>query len=203
MTTLLPKVFTAAISFSCFAQAMAADEIKDLADLDSPTPTLAKATASQDSVTDAQLKERAMQAIPDDFLSQFAPSEDSAEDPSKAQAERNIVTESDILCFKGVATLVPKSAVIHVPDALKERMEMVPGSKIVTWTQFIQQNRGWITSLEVKLTEATGETPFSEERAEWIAENGKIIVATLQGGPVSVLPPKETPEETTETASRN
>jgi len=199
MNKLIPKVFTAAISLGCMPQAVFAD---DLSDLDKKSPVAAVATASQDSATDAQLKELAKRTEVDDFMTQFTPSEDTQPDPSKAQAERNIVSESDILCFNGFATLVPKSAVIHVPETLKGRMELLPGAKIVTWLDFIQQNRGWITSLEVTLSEATGETPFSEERSQWIADNGKIIVATLQGGPISVLPPKE-PEETTETASRN
>ena len=199
MNKILPTVFTAAISLGCLSQTVFAE---GLADLDKQTPVATKAAASQDSVTDAQLKERAAQTKVEDFVNQFTPSEDTEADPSKAQAERDIISESDILCFNGVATLVPKSSVIHIPDALKGRMELVPGAKIVTWVEFIQLNRGWITSLEVKLTEATGETAFSEERTEWISENGKIIVATLQGGPISVLPPKE-PEATTETASRN
>ena len=136
--------------------------------------------------TNAKLAEAA-------FFEKFQPSE--LPDKSNEQEKKDIVAESDILCFRGAATLVPKRAVIHVPERLKTRLQLAPGAKLMTWSEFFAVNRSWISVIEVSIEEATGEKPFEEKRQEWLDTNSKVIVATLRRGPVSVLPLKESATE--------
>jgi len=127
------------------------------------------------------------------FFENFQPS--SQPDRSNQQEKKDIVAESDILCFRGSATLVPKRAVIHVPERHAKRLQMAPGAKLMTWSEFYALNRSWISVVEVSLEEAKGETPFDEERQQWLDSSSKVVVATLRRGPVSVLPLKEVEQE--------
>jgi len=98
---------------------------------------------------------------------------------------------TDFLCFNGLATLVPKGAILHMPKSMQDRLHFVDGSSIKTWEDFFPVNRAWITTMEVSRTQAEGNTPFSEETLKSLNKSQMVVVATLQGGPISVLPPKK------------
>ncbi|MEM6277908.1 MAG: hypothetical protein AAF733_00415 [Verrucomicrobiota bacterium] len=119
------------------------------------------------------------------------PTGNTEEDPSLANAERDLVKSSAIFSFRGNLTLVPKRAVLHVPSNYESRMAPVKGDKVQTWRQFYQSNRGWIRTMEVTREQALGHVPFSEETAEAISESSVVVVATYKGGPISVLPLKD------------
>lgn len=111
-------------------------------------------------------------------------------DPSLVNQPKDLIASSDILCFGGLATLVPKRAVMHVPKNLADRLKFLPGSKVMSWADFFAQNRGWITTVEVSRIQAEGNKPLDEEISKRIGKSSNLIVATYQGGPISVLPPK-------------
>lgn len=117
------------------------------------------------------------------------------EDPSKENKPVNLLEQSDILCFNGIATLIPKRAIISAPKKYKDRYKFVDGSQIVSFQKFFAQNRGWISNIEVSRAQAEGVEGFDEKVSEFIEESGNLIVATYLGGPISVLPPKK-PDET-------
>jgi hypothetical protein len=120
------------------------------------------------------------------------------EDPTKVNQPVNLLEQSDIVCFGGVATLVPKRAILTIPAKYKECLKLKPGSKIVGWSEFFAVNRGWITTVEVSRVQAEGNQPLAKETAERISKSGNLVVATFLGGPISVLPLKQ-PEAKTET----
>ena len=122
------------------------------------------------------------------------PSGTSEEDPSLANNERDLVKSSTVFAYRGYLTLVPKRAVLHVPERLQDRLEPDKGAKILTWKNFHQANRGWIRTLEVTREQALGHTPFNEEITKSISESAQVVVATYKGGPISVLPLKEEEE---------
>jgi hypothetical protein len=111
-------------------------------------------------------------------------------DPSVVNRPRDLLSESDILCFDGIATLVPKRAILLSPQNLADRVGFKPGSKILSWVDFYAKNRGWITTVEVSRTQAEGNLALPEETQKQMAKCGNLVVATYQGGPISVLPPK-------------
>jgi hypothetical protein len=126
------------------------------------------------------------------------------EDPSKPLASRDLIKDSTILCYRGYLTLVPKRAVLHLPEALKDRFEAKDKVKVVSWNGFFQVNRGWIRAVEVTREQAMGQAPMSEEVVKSFQEGNSAVIATFKGGPISVLPyvAPETPKEG-ETAPAN
>ena len=108
-----------------------------------------------------------------------------------AKPKGDLLSQSDIICFNGLATLVPKRAVIAVPERYQSRLEFKTGAKLTTWDKFYASNRAWIGVLEVEFEQATGQKPFSETQATAMQNSSRMIVATYNKGPVSVLPLKE------------
>lgn len=111
-------------------------------------------------------------------------------DPSVVNRPKDLLSESDILCFDGIATLVPKRAILLSPQNLADRVGFKPGSKIMSWSDFYAKNRGWITTVEVSRTQAEGNLALPDETQKYLAKCGNLVVATYLGGPISVLPPK-------------
>lgn len=120
------------------------------------------------------------------------------EDPSKSNQPVNLLEQSDIVCFGGVATLVPKRAILAIPAKYKECLKLKSGSKIVGWADFYAVNRGWITTVEVSRVQAEGNKALAKETSERITKSTNLVVATFMGGPISVLPLKQ-PAANTET----
>ena len=85
---------------------------------------------------------------------------------------------------------MPKRALLGIPKNLADRLKFQPGSQIKSWADFYAQNRGWITTVEVSRIQAEGNKPMSEEFYKNIGKSTNLVVATYQGGPISVLPLK-------------
>ncbi len=135
----------------------------------------------------------------------FATMERTAgEDPSVVNRPKDLIERSDVICFNGFATLVPKRAILHIPDYYKARVGIQQGARIISWSDFMTRNRGWVRQHEVDRATAEGKTPLGEEVVDRFKKSNQMIVATLRGGPISVLPPQvEEPadSEGVETAS--
>lgn len=129
-----------------------------------------------------------------DPMSVFRLAETAGEQASKPEPS-SLISRSEILTLGGKATLVPKRAVIHIPDQYKGRLSLSPGVRIVTWTEFYAMNRGWIDTVDIDRKVAEGLEQLPEEFAERFSKRGKVVVATLLGRPVSVMPYVEPVEE--------
>ncbi len=148
----------------------------------------------RDAATHEDLSKALLQSLRNSPVKALKPSQ--GQDPSKAKVPKDLISQSDIICYRGAATLVPKRAVIHVPEALEDRLEMKDDARVYTWTNFYAANRAWIAVVEVDFEQAKGESPLPEKTLEWIQNSNKLVVATLKGGPISVLPPKEAEPDT-------
>ncbi|RYD47779.1 MAG: hypothetical protein EOP85_04835 [Verrucomicrobiaceae bacterium] len=117
----------------------------------------------------------------------------------------DLISMSEILCYNGALTLVPKRAVLEFPKNLADRMKPKPGARVQNWGEFYAANRGWITVVEVSKEQAQGKQPLPEQTATHIAKCGKLVVATFAGNPIAVLPlqspAEDSPEPSTTTAS--
>ncbi len=120
----------------------------------------------------------------------------TGEDPSKANQPTDILAESDIISFRGLATLVPKRAILQIPQAYAGNLKMEPGSKFVSWLEFYAANRGWITTVDVSREQAEGKVPIAEDTQKLLSKSRNLVVATYKAGPISVLPLKEPAPET-------
>lgn len=153
-------------------------------------------TAMRDAATHDQLSANLRRVQSSDPMKQFKPSE--GKDPSKENQPTDLLSRSDMLCFNGTATLVPKGSILVTPPLFSDRIGMRSGAKIVTWLEFLSLNRGWITTHEISLAQAEGKEPLSEAATEVLRKSTSVVVATLQGGPISKLAP-QAPAATPET----
>lgn len=101
-------------------------------------------------------------------------------------AEQSIIKQSMILHDGKNWTIVPKGAVIFLPEALKNRVDVKPVGNLLPWSDFLAQNFGWITTNEVTFDQAAGNIALPAARVAFWAKQDKIVVAVHQNGPISV-----------------
>ena len=136
-----------------------------------------------------------------DPMKSLIPSE--GEDPSKKNQPKDLISSSDVISFNGVTTLVPKRAIIQMPEVYKDRLNNhSPGNKVIGWWDFYRLNRGWITTVEVTRVQAEGKEPLAEKISEGFSKNRNMIIATYSAGPISLLPLKEKEEGETEAKTK-
>lgn len=143
----------------------------------------------RDAATHDQLARRLRKSEQIDPMDKLQPAK--GEDPSKVNQPTDLLESSDVICFGGVATLVPKRAILSAPKGVKDRVGLQKGVRIVGWLEFLSLNRGWITTVEVTRAQAEGNKNIAEETRDRISKTSNLVVATLMGGPISVLPLKE------------
>ncbi len=86
-----------------------------------------------------------------------------------------------------------------MPPEFETRRGYSQGSKLVSWSQFLVLNRGWITTIEVTRLQAEGNEAFGNSITSLLERTKMMVVATFSQCPTSVLPPKEPPEITSTT----
>lgn len=100
-------------------------------------------------------------------------------------SSQSILAQSTILSDGSNWTLVPNGAVLHIPDGLKSRVNATPSGGLLTWSDFLTRNRGWITTCEVSIAQASAKETLPAERTEFWSKQDKIVVAVHQRGPIS------------------
>ena len=114
----------------------------------------AEAPAMRDAVTHDGLVLTLRQAEQNDPMKKLKAAK--GEDPSGKNRPKSLLSESDIISFGGLATLVPKRAILQIPESCAGRLKIEAGAKIVSWSDFYAQNRGWITTVEISREQAEG-----------------------------------------------
>ncbi|NNC90581.1 MAG: hypothetical protein HKN82_19160 [Akkermansiaceae bacterium] len=98
----------------------------------------------------------------------------------------NITANSDFIVFGEASTLVPKGAILHVPNRFRANIDRAPRSGLKIWNQFLSTNRGRLMPLEITRDQALGVAPIEKERLEAACRTGRIVVAVMHGNPTSV-----------------
>ncbi len=101
--------------------------------------------------------------------------------------DQSIIRQSVILNDGKNWTLVPKGAVIFLPDSMKHRVVAKPVGTLLPWSEFLSNNIAWIATHDVSFDQATGAKPLPAERAAFWAKHDKLVIAVHQNGPISVL----------------
>lgn len=120
------------------------------------------------------------------------------ETPAEGQAKVNranhqsIIAQSTILHDGKNWTLIPKGAVIFLPQAMRSRVNAKPVGTLLPWNDFLTQNRAWITTTDVSFDQAAGTEALPPERVAYWAKQEKIVIATHRQGPISVRIAPET-----------
>lgn len=108
-------------------------------------------------------------------------------------AEQSIIKQSMILHDGQNWTLVPKGAVLFLPDPLKNRVDVKPLGTLLPFVDFLTKNRSWITTNEVTFNQAAGTEALPEERSTFWSKQDKMVIAVHQSGPISVRVSQATP----------
>lgn len=101
---------------------------------------------------------------------------------------QSLLARSEVLCRGEFATLVPKQAVLCLPESHRGLTGLREGVRLISWDQFFNMNRSWIRTYEVSRNQAEGLEPLPEETVQMFQDAEQIIIATYQSGPISVLP---------------
>lgn len=157
----------------------------------------------RDATTHEELELRYRKAMQEEAMRKAnapAPQVDPAKKPAPAKPAEpakppTLLGQSDIICFNGVATIVPKRAILQSPQNLASRLQYQAGAKLVGWKDFYELNRAWITTVEVSEEQAQGDSPLAEDTQKKVVKSTQLVVATFKGGPISVLPLKTPPPE--------
>lgn len=92
---------------------------------------------------------------------------------------------SEFISFNGAGTLIPKHAILHVPEKLRANVTSAMTGKFTPWQEFACRYRAVVTTFDVTLDEASGKTPLKPERVEALRKLDRIAVAVLNGSPIS------------------
>lgn len=106
---------------------------------------------------------------------------------AQQKEEPSIIKQSVILHDGKNWTLVPKGAVVFLPAALKNRVDVKPVGRLLPFSEFLTQNRAWITTNEVSFDQAAGNEALPAERAAFWSKQDKVVIATHQSGPISIV----------------
>lgn len=101
----------------------------------------------------------------------------------------SLLSRSLILSFRGSWTIVPKGAILHLPKSYQDRVVTRPSGRLIPWSEFHARNRGWIHTQNVSIENARGDVALSPEILELHKRLGRVVVAVLHRGPISVKAP--------------
>jgi hypothetical protein len=107
--------------------------------------------------------------------------------------DQSIVKQSIILNDGKHWTLVPKGAVIFLPEAMKSRVNGKPVGILLTFTDFLTRNHAWVATNEVSFKQAAGSEQLPAESTTFWAKQDKVVIAVHQNGPISVRVANEPP----------
>ena len=113
----------------------------------------------------------------------------------KGPDSSSLIKRSAVLSSDRNWTIVPKGAVLHVPQQYQVRVNGKRAGKLIPWKTFYTQNRGWIHVHSVSMDQARGEEKMDPKQVEVYKSVSRVVVSVCHGGPISVIAPKEEEKE--------
>jgi hypothetical protein len=126
---------------------------------------------------------------------------EAAREPRKLKPTGNPLGRSTVLAQGAYWTIVPKGAVIHVPDNFRARVGAEPKGTLLRWKDFSIRNRGWIHTQPVSFSQAAGKTPLSQETLDHNKKLARVVVAVHRGGPITLHPARQDSDQPTLTTN--
>lgn len=171
-----------ALALFCFSPlaSLSGQEVKG--DAKPVTAGPSNAGKMRDRITDEQLKE-ARKTVP----STLDKAKAKPVDPPTAAVKRDVYQISDVLVDGGFHTVVPRGAVLSVPESLADRLASGPAGKFQFWPDFYARNKNWIKLQEVDVEVARGKMPIPENVIKMMETEPKMVLAVYKGNPITVL----------------
>ena len=110
---------------------------------------------------------------------------------TKKTFNANPYANSVILVSGKYHTLVPKGSILNQPERHNKRFVTKPSGDFIPLKKFITRNYAWLSTKEVNFEQVTGEQPLSESLQKSIQQSGRVVIATLNQNPISVLKLKQ------------
>lgn len=148
---------------------------------------LTKRPAVRDRITDAELE-----AIKAEHEIDYGPGFRPTEKP-EMPVRGNLYADSALLSDGQNHTLIPKDALIWVPDALRDRVVEKPVGRLILWPEFVRQH-SWVRAEELSLETSEGKTPLTEDQWKKLRQPHFIVVSVHLGNPISLILP-DVPKE--------
>jgi len=108
----------------------------------------------------------------------------------------DLADHSEFIAFDGNVTLLPKGAIIHVPDRFKANVVAKMEGNLMLWNEFVARYPGLVSRMDVSIEEASGTTPLKPERLQAERVKNLIIVGVLNRNPITVSRAAITPVTT-------
>lgn len=168
----------------CFGGLTEAQEVEPKAPLEPVKPP----GRMRHRITDEELKK-----IRAESPSTFDAAKAKPVEKAVTAVKRDIYQTSDILVDGAFHTVVPKGAILSVPESLGDRLASGAAGKFQFWPDFYARNKEWIKLQEVEIDVAKGKIPLPEAVIKMMATEPKVVIAVYKGNLVTVLeaPPKE------------
>ncbi|MFD2255757.1 hypothetical protein ACFSSA_03630 [Luteolibacter algae] len=128
------------------------------------------------AISDAEIKAQRKQA----HFGGFAAPEDQ-------RKGYELADYSDFLVVDGKYVILPKNSIIHLPDAHKGLLRSAPEGTLMSWSEFLNQYTGMVTTMDVSLDEVSGDKALNAEKMEIAAKAGLIVIAVYDRSPITVL----------------
>ena len=108
---------------------------------------------------------------------------------SHASSAQESSSQSIILTDGSNWTLVPRGAVLFLPQEQQEKIGKRPIGNLLPWKKFASLNKSWITAEEVTLRQAEGIHEIDPRRTSYWTKQDKIMVAVYLDAPITVTGP--------------
>lgn len=107
--------------------------------------------------------------------------------PSKS----GILDRSTVIVSGGNWTIVPKGALLYVPQRYQNCFDVEGTGTFLDFKEFFLKNRSWLVTHSVTLEQARGKSALSEQTIKGFVTSGRAVVSVFRGGPISTRPYKE------------
>lgn len=113
--------------------------------------------------------------------------------PEEQQPRWDLSQHAEFITFNGDSTLVPKKAILHLPEKYAGNVVQAAKGKVISWLDFASKYPALVTPIEVTLENASAQTPVDPALIEAVSKSGRIGVAVLSRSPISVATPPPAP----------
>eukprot|EP00903_Cladosiphon_okamuranus_P004204 g4202.t1 len=111
--------------------------------------------------------------------------------PTPRAGKQSIIAHSEILHDGTHWTLVPKGAVLHIPERQAANVGTRPVGTLLQWRDFLAKNVAWISTHETSFSEASGERPIPEAQTEYWKKQDRVVIAVHQGALTTIAKSNE------------
>ena len=111
--------------------------------------------------------------------------------PEGRDFEKEFRSRHFYLVSQGLCTRIPKESILHLPGKYRASVGQRPEGRQVNWIEFLSANRSWLKHQNVTWAQVLGTAPLARTTLDSLAIEGRLVIATYQGGPVTVVSPSE------------